>query len=96
MAIVALVVVLALCAGGLTAMAMQVRCIDAAREAARLAARGDDTGADVAARRVGPANATLVLQRDGGFVVATVRGRSRLLPGVVISADSVAVTEPGR
>ena len=43
-AIAALVVVLVLCAGGLTALSMQVRCIDAAREAARLAARGDDDG----------------------------------------------------
>ena len=41
-AIAALVVVLVLCAAGLTALSMQVRCIDAAREAARLAARGDD------------------------------------------------------
>ena len=37
----ALVVVLILCVSGLTAVSMQVRCIDAAREAARLAARGD-------------------------------------------------------
>ena len=37
----ALVVVLMLCVAGLTAVSMQVRCIDAAREAARLAARGD-------------------------------------------------------
>ncbi|WP_328287102.1 Rv3654c family TadE-like protein [Mycolicibacterium neworleansense] len=33
--------VLALCVGGLSAVGMQVRCIDAAREAARLAARGE-------------------------------------------------------
>jgi hypothetical protein len=90
------VVVLIVCAGGLTAVAMQVRCIDAAREAARLAARGDETGAGAAARGVGPAGATLRLHRDGGFVVATVSSRSRLLPGVVISADAVAATEPGR
>ncbi|TGD89613.1 pilus biosynthesis protein TadE [Mycolicibacterium sp. CH28] len=89
-------VVLVLCLAGLTAMAMQVRCIDAAREAARLAARGDETAATVAARGVGPAGATLELRHDGGFVVATVRGRSRLLPGVVIAAGAVAATEPGR
>ena len=39
-AIAALVVVLVLCVSGLTAVSMQVRCVDAAREAARLAARG--------------------------------------------------------
>jgi len=87
--------VLVLCGAGLTAVAMQVRCIDAAREAARLAARGDDAGAGVAARAVGPAGAALQLRRDGGFVVATVSGRSRLLPGVVISADALAAAEPG-
>ena len=87
--------VVIVCAAGLTAVAMQVRCIDAAREAARLAARGDETAAGVAARGVGPAGASLQLRRDGGFVVATVSGRSRLLPGVVITADAVAAAEPG-
>ncbi|MCX2933096.1 hypothetical protein ORI20_22760 [Mycobacterium sp. CVI_P3] len=88
--------VLVVCAGGLTAVAMQVRCIDAAREAARLAARGDEAGAGVAVRGVGPAGATLRLRHDGGFFRATVSGRSRLLPGVVITADAVAAAEPGR
>ena len=37
-----LVAVLMLCLAGITAVAQQVRCIDAAREAARLAARGDE------------------------------------------------------
>ncbi|WP_179965138.1 TadE family type IV pilus minor pilin [Mycolicibacterium sarraceniae] len=96
MAIATLVVVLVVCAGGLTAVAMQVRCIDAAREAARLAARGDETGAGAAARGVGPAGATLQLRRDGEFVVATVSGYSRLLPGVTIRADAIAAAEPGR
>ena len=96
MAIAALVVVLVVCAGGLIAVGMQVRCIDAAREAARLAARGDETGAGVAARGVGPVGATLQLRRDGGFVVATVSGHSRLLPGVTIRAEAVAAAEPGK
>ncbi|MGY4709773.1 TadE family type IV pilus minor pilin [Mycolicibacterium sp. CBM1] len=89
-------VVLVVCAAGLTAMAMQVRCIDAAREAARLAARGDEPGALAAARLVGPEDAAVSVRRDGQFVVATVRGRSHLLPGVVITADAVAAIEPGR
>ncbi|EFD56183.1 conserved hypothetical protein [Mycobacterium tuberculosis T92] len=41
LAIATLVLVLVLCLAGVTAVSMQVRCIDAAREAARLAARGD-------------------------------------------------------
>src|ERR1700755_565651 len=44
-AIAALVAVLMLCVSGLTAVSMQVRCVDAAREAGRLAARGDDGSA---------------------------------------------------
>ncbi len=37
--------VLMLCLAGIAAVSMQVRCIDAAREAARLAARGDERSA---------------------------------------------------
>lgn len=39
-AILALVAFLAVSMAGFTALSMQVRCVDAAREAARLAARG--------------------------------------------------------
>ena len=45
-------VVVVLCLAGVTAVSMQVRCIDAAREAARLAARGDTGSAETAARAV--------------------------------------------
>ena len=53
-----MVVVLVLCLGGITAISMQVRCVvDAAREAARLAARGDERSAVDAARRIAPVGA---------------------------------------
>lgn len=87
--------VLVLCLGGVTAISAQVRCIDAAREAARLAARGDDAAAGSVARTLAPQNATLEVRREGGFVVARVSSRSGLLPGVVISAAAVAAAEPG-
>jgi hypothetical protein len=93
--VAALVVVLVLCLAGLTAVAMQVRCVDAAREAARLAARGDDRGASEAARVVGPTGAGLELRRSGGRVVARVVARSPLLPGITIAAECVAAVEPG-
>jgi len=89
------VAVLVVCAGGVTAVSAQVRCIDAAREAARLAARGDDVAAGSAVRAVAPPNATLELHRDGSFVVARVSSRSGLLPGVVIAATAIAAAEPG-
>jgi hypothetical protein len=93
--VAALVVVLVLCLAGLTAMAMQVRCVDAAREAARLAARGDDRAASEAARTVGPAGAGLDVRRSDGRVVARVAARSPLLPGITIAAEAVAAVEPG-
>jgi hypothetical protein len=90
-----LAIVLVLCLGGLAAVGMQVRCVDSSREAARLAARGDQGAASDAVRRSGPAGAELVLRRDGGFVVARVSTRSILLPGFTIAAESVALVESG-
>ncbi|MEU0495187.1 TadE family type IV pilus minor pilin [Mycobacterium sp. NPDC006124] len=91
----ALVVVLAFCVGGLAAVGMQVRCVDSSREAARLAARGDEGAAADVVRRGGPADARLALHRDGGYVVARVSSQSILLPGITIAAESVAAVEPG-
>ncbi|MDV3124099.1 pilus biosynthesis protein TadE [Mycobacterium sp. 21AC1] len=92
-AIAALVVVLVLCVGGLGAMSMQVRCVDAAREAARLAARGDGSATDVA-RRIAPDGAAVQVRRDGMLVLVRVSARAAL-PGVTVSADAAAAIEPG-
>ncbi|WUI28536.1 hypothetical protein OG976_11145 [Mycobacterium sp. NBC_00419] len=86
--------VLAVCVGGLTAVSAQVRCVDAAREAARLAARGDTAGADAVARGVAPPGAAVEFRRSGDFVEVRVSTRSRLLPGIVISAGALAAAEP--
>jgi hypothetical protein len=86
-------VVLVLCAGGLAAVSMQVRCVDAAREAARLAARGDEGAAAVAARNIAPVGAVLQLRRDGDFMVARVTARSSLLPGLAIAAGALSAVE---
>lgn len=83
---------LLLCVGGLTAVVMQVRCIDAAREAARLVARGDGA----AARSLVPGGAALELRRDGGYIIARVTDRSVVLPGILIVGEAVAAAEPGR
>jgi hypothetical protein len=92
--VVTLVAVLVLCLAGITAVSMQVRCIDAAREAARLAARGDERSAVSAARGIAPRGALVQLRRDGGFVVATVTARSNLLPMLGIGATGVSAVEP--
>lgn len=84
-----------LCVSGLTAVSMQVRCVDAAREAARLAARGDDASATGAARGIAPDGASVQLRRDGELVVARVAVRFPLLPGLTVAAEAVAAAEPG-
>ena len=94
-AVAALVVVTVLGVGGLAAVSAQVRCIDAAREAARLAARGDDGAAVDTARLTGPDGASVEVRRDGGRVVARVRVPAPLLPGVTVGAEAVAAPEPG-
>jgi hypothetical protein len=94
LAIATLVAILLLCAAGITAVSMQVRCIDAAREAARLAARSDAAAAEVAAR-IAPAGASLDVRRDGGYVIARVSGRTPLLPGLVITGEAMAAVESG-
>ena len=85
---------LLVCVSGLAAVSMQIRCVDAAREAARLAARGDDGSA--AARAIAPDGAAVQLRRDGEHVVATVTARSALLPGVAVAGQAVAAVEPGQ
>lgn len=85
---------LVLCLAGITAVSLEVRCIDAAREAARLAARGDERSAVAAARGVAPAGAAVQIRRDGDFVVATVAVRPNVLRVLRISATGVAAVEP--
>ena len=83
------------CLAGLTAMSMQVRCIDAAREAARLAARGDDDDALQAHQSIAPYQAKLDIRKEDGLVFATVTAHSILLPGIAIRAESVSAIESG-
>ncbi|MCG5432797.1 pilus biosynthesis protein TadE [Mycobacterium sp. MYCO198283] len=83
-----------MCAAGIAAISMQVRCVDAAREAARLVARGDDASARAAAQRIAPAGAVVELRRDGEFVVARVSVAAPLLPGLRVAAEGVSVAEP--
>ncbi len=94
LAVAALVVVLVVCAAGLAAISAQIRCVDAAREAARLAARGDERAWSGALGSLAPANAVLQVRREGDFVVATVSSGAPLLPGLTLRAESIAAVEP--
>jgi len=75
----------------------QVRCADAAREAARLAGRGDEAGAARAVAALAPDGADLALGGSGDFVTATVTSGAvgGLLPGVTLRATATAAREPG-
>jgi predicted ABC-type ATPase len=92
--VASLVVVLVVCMAGITAVSMQVRCVDAAREAARLSARGDEHAGVAAARRIAPGGAQIRVRRDGDFMVATVVAHSKLLPALDIAAKAVSAAEP--
>lgn len=95
LAIAGLVTVMVLVLAGLGALSAQLRCVDAAREAARLAARGDGNAIEVA-RRIAPAGASIRITDAGtGFVRAEVQSGAPLLPGLTIAADAVAAREPG-
>ncbi len=95
MVLAALVLVAAICLGGLGAVVEQMRCADAAREAARLAGRGDPAGAAAAVAALAPAGALLTLSTVGTLTTATVGvgAFSGLLPGVVVRASATAANE---
>lgn len=79
----------------------QVRVTDAAREAARLVARGETTStATKAAQRLAPDDAHISITRDGDVVTVRVRATSGLQLPVLshigtrdVSASSTAVLE---
>lgn len=75
-ALPAVVLCLVLGLGAVRAVTDQVRCTDAARAAARAAARGDTPGSAVAlGRRLAPPGATVTVEVAGSTVESSVRGR---------------------
>jgi Flp pilus assembly protein TadG len=96
---VALPVFLLLLLAGLTsvsAVATKLRCVDAAREAARAEARGESGVA--AGERAAPAEVVITIDGEGDMVRATVRTVVRplggRLPGLRVEAYAVAAREP--
>jgi len=88
-AIASIVAVVVMCIGAIIAVSTHVRCVDAAREAARSTARGDEVSALLV-----PDGAVLTVTEQGGFVVARVEART-LLPGLRVGGEAVAALEPG-
>ncbi len=85
---------------GLTAIqavTTQLRCVDAAREAVRAAARGEPGRA--AGEREAPPGATVTISTGPDIVRAsvtsTVRPLGPYLPSITVRADAAAAVEPG-
>ncbi|MEN3307226.1 MAG: hypothetical protein V7603_3428 [Micromonosporaceae bacterium] len=95
-ALPALVLVLLFALGAIDAVLERLRCVDAARDAALAAARGED--GEAAGRRAAPRGASVSVEVDGDTVRARVWVRvSPLgghLPGVTVDGSAVAEVEP--
>lgn len=93
----ALVLLLVVGLTAVTAVTTQAQCVDAAREAALAAARGEPGVA--AGVRSAPDGAVVTVVVEGDRVVATVRAPVRViaadLPQVSVAATAVAAVEPG-
>ncbi len=95
-----LLVVLSMLVWVLACLSAQLSCVDAARSAARLAARGEPPAVvSAAAREVGPDGAVVVSGGDDDHVTIEVRalvrpwGTALRLPAVPVSARATAVRE---
>jgi len=87
------VVALLLVLGVGAASAAQVRAVDAARTAARLAALGEpDAEVEQAARRLAGESSVVSVSREPPWVTVSVR--ARVLAGIEIAASASAWTEP--
>jgi len=93
----ALLAVLALAVGAVMTVGAQLQLVDAARQAARLAARGEP--ADVVeevGERAGPRGTTVAVRRDGSTLTVTAKATTKplgLLPGIGLQAKAVAESE---
>lgn len=96
-----LVVVLAACVWVLAAVSAQLQCVDAARAAARAAARGDAPAAvQAVAARLAPGGADVTVQARAGTVevhvaaeVAPFAGVLAVLPAFGVSGRATAAVE---
>lgn len=91
-----LVVVLGVVLAAMGAVVLQLRCVDAATEAVRFAARGDTDGGRRAAEKLLPGGAEVTLDARGDDVVARVRAvpLGAALPGLRVGAEATAAREP--
>jgi len=92
-----LVLVLLLAVAVVAAIGADLKCVDASREAARQAARGEsDATARRAALSLAPPGSTVVLHHHDGWVEVTVRTRLHpwnLMPALTLGASARAEDE---
>lgn len=93
----AFIAVLALALGAISAAIDQLRCIDAAREAARLVARGEIDRAGAVAADIAPTSANVAITVHGDTIEVDVRAKpvNGLLPGLQLHGAAFAIAEPG-
>jgi TadE-like protein len=93
----AFITVLALALGAISAAIDQLRCIDAAREAARLVARGEGDRARAVAADIAPTSANVTITVRGDRIEVEVRAEpvNGLLPGLQLHGAAFAIAEPG-
>ncbi|MGY1802784.1 TadE family type IV pilus minor pilin [Blastococcus sp. SYSU D00922] len=94
-----LLLVLAGVVAAVVVVGAQLRCVDAAREGARAAARGEDAAAVAAlVERAAPDGAVTAVSTEGGNVRVTVTARIAPLGPlplrITVSAEAVALREP--
>jgi hypothetical protein len=93
----ALVLMIVVAVTAVVGVRTQLQCVDAAREAARAAARGEP--GEPAGRRIAPPGASVVVEVAGELVRAEVTARVHplggRLPGFEVNASAVAALEPG-
>lgn len=91
MTLPALVLVAGLLMWAVSAVSAQMRCVDAARSAARSLARGDsEAAATASARALAPGQATIQLSQAGGTV--TVRVAATVDPPGALGAFTPVLT----
>lgn len=93
-ALCAFIAVLAMALAGVSVVLDQIRCTDAAREAARLVARGEQDRASDAVHQI-VSGATMSVDSKGDAITVTVQEPVvGLLPDVRVRADAYAIREP--
>jgi hypothetical protein len=95
LALCSLAVFLAVAVGSVVAVAAAIRCIDAARELARLAARGEPDRGRAVAAALAPDGARLEVVHQDDLVVVEVSGELLHPLPLRVSGRAVAALEPG-